>query len=84
MLANGGGQDVVITFIYFRLKDWAEKVRPYQKFIFVLLRGMFLPSFHERGIRKKILSPHEASECLRFVSSWGIRIFSCPTIVTRR
>ena len=24
MLANGGGQDVVITFIYFRLKDWAK------------------------------------------------------------
>ena len=84
MLANGGGQDVVITLIYFRLKDWAKKVRPYQKFTFVLLRDMFLPSFHGRGIRKKILSPHEVSECLTFVSSWGLRIFSCPTIVTRR
>ena len=65
----------MITLIYFILKDWAKKVRPYQKFIFVLLRDMFLPSFHERGIRKKILSLHEVSECLRFVSSWGIRIF---------
>ena len=34
----------------------------------------------------KILSPHEESnsEGLRFDSSWGLRIFICPTLVTRR
>ena len=34
--------------------------------------------------RENIFSPHEASEGLRFDSSWGLGIFLCPTFVMRR
>ena len=37
-------------------------------------KDVFLSSLHSVG-KKKILSPHEESEGLRFDSSWGLRIF---------